>query len=287
MGIHSAISLNYIGSLSYIGLLNYNGFFLPTHLTNSVSKPLTPSVFRRIFFYWAAFWAIVSTIFSATGSVTHNLLSKDIRVFRLWSRIWGRSMTMGMAIRVKTVQRVPLDLSKAYVFAINHQVALDIPAVGIGIPCPFGWVAKSELAKVPFLGASIKNSPSVFIDRSHPKKSVESMQIAGERIQKGLSVAIFPEGSRSHSTQIQEFKRGAFILAIAAGVPVVPVTILNALELFNEKTRLARPGTMHIVIGKPINIDGWTRKDIPRLMGLVRDVMQGELDSWNRPNALP
>ncbi len=250
-------------------------------------KPLTFSIGRRVFFAWAALWAVISTIFSAIGSVTHNILSKDIRVFRLWSRIWGRSMTFGMAIRVKTVIRTPLDESKAFVFAINHQVALDIPAVGIGIPCPFGWVAKAELAKVPFLGASIRNSPSVFIDRSHPKKSVESMQIAGERIRRGLSVAIFPEGSRSHSHKVGEFKRGAFMLAIEAGVPVVPVTILNAVELFNEKTKLARPGTMHIVVGKPIPIDGWTRKDIPRLMEEVRVVMERELELWNHPNPLP
>jgi len=194
---------------------------------------------------------------------------------------------MGMAIRVKTTQRVPLDVTKAYVFAINHQVALDIPAVGIGIPCPFGWVAKAELASVPFLGASIKNSPSVFIDRSHPKKSVESMRVAAARIRTGLSVAIFPEGSRSHSSTLQDFKRGAFMLAIEAGVPVVPVTILNALDLFNEKTHLARPGTMQIIIGEPINIEGWTRADIPRLMTEVHDVMQRELDDWNRPVRLP
>ena len=242
---------------------------------------------RRLFFYWAALWAVIATIFSAIGSISHNLLSKDIRVFRRWSRIWGRSMTLGMGIRVKTVQRVPLDESKAFVFAINHQVALDIPAVGIGIPCPFGWVAKAELANVPFLGASIRNSPSVFIDRSHPKKSVESMRIAGERIRKGLSVAIFPEGSRSHSSVVQEFKRGAFMLAIEAGVPVVPVTILNALELFNEKTKLARPGIMHIVIGEPIPIDGWTRSDIPRLMDEVRIVMERELAAWNQPQVVP
>jgi len=208
-------------------------------------------------------------------------------VFRLWSRIWGRSMTFGMAIRVETVLRTPLSESEAFVFAINHQVALDIPAVGIGIPCPFGWVAKAELAKVPFLGASIRNSPSVFIDRSHPKKSVESMKVAGERIRKGLSVAIFPEGSRSHSHSVGEFKRGAFMLAIEAGVPVVPVTILNAVDLFNEKTKLARPGTMHIVVGKPIPIDGWTRKDIPRLMDEVRVVMERELELWNHPKPLP
>jgi 1-acyl-sn-glycerol-3-phosphate acyltransferase len=256
-------------------------------MTQRRSRPLTPTIGRRLFFIWAALWAVISTIFSTIGSVTHNVLSKDIRAFRLWSRIWGRSMTLGMAIRVKTTQRVPLDESGAYVFAINHQVALDIPAVGIGIPCPFGWVAKAELANVPFLGSSIKNSPSVFIDRSHPKKSIESMRVAGERIRKGLSVAIFPEGSRSHSAELQEFKRGAFMLAIEAGVPVVPVTILNALDLFNEKTKLARPGTMHIIIGEPIHIEGWTRSDIPRLMDEVRAVMQRELDEWNRPDVLP
>ena len=74
---------------------------------------------------------------------------------------------------------------------------------------------------------------------------------------------------------------------IKAGVPVVPVTILNAVELFNEKTKLARPGTMHIVVGKPIPIDGWTRKDIPRLMEEVRVVMERELELWNHPNPLP
>lgn len=244
--------------------------------------PLTPTLGRKVFFYWAALWAAVSTIFSAIGSVSHNVFSKDGRAFRLWSRIWGRSMTLGMGIRVRTIQRVVLDESKAYVFAINHQVALDIPAAGIGIPCPFGWVAKAELAKVPFLGASIKNSPSVFIDRSHPKKSVESMRIAGERIRKGTSVAIFPEGSRSHSKEIQEFKRGAFMLAIEAQVPVVPVTILNGIELLNEKTKLGRPGVMHIVVGAPIHIEGWTRSDIPKLMENVREVMQHELDEWER-----
>lgn len=281
-GIRNRISK----SNNQVRLLQSTSFLALSDL-HSISGPLTPTFGRRLFFYWAALWAVISTIFSAIGSVSHNLLSKDIRVFRWWSKIWGRSMTLGMAIRVKTHQRTPLDFSTAYVFAINHQVALDIPAVGIGIPCPFGWVAKAELAKVPFLGSSIKNSPSVFIDRSHPKKSVESMKIAGERIRKGLSVAIFPEGSRSHSSVIQEFKRGAFLLAIEAGVPVVPVTILNALELFNEKTMLARPGTMHIVIGEPISIDGWTRNDIPKLMERVREVMQRELDQWNRSIALP
>ena len=221
------------------------------------------------------------TVFSGIGTVVHHTLSSDIRVFKLWSRIWGRSILFFAGMRVHIEQRGQLpDL--AYVFALNHQVSLDIPAAGIVIPRPFGWVAKAELSKVPFLGAAIKHSPSVFIDRSHPKKSIESIRVAGERIRNGLSVAIFPEGSRSGSDVLQPFKKGAFVLAIEAGVPVVPVTILDAYCLFNEKEKLARPGKMHIVIGEPIRIDGWSRKDIPRLMEEVRSTMQDELDRWNR-----
>jgi 1-acyl-sn-glycerol-3-phosphate acyltransferase len=146
----------------------------------------------------------------------------------------------------------------------------------------FGWVAKAELGRVPFLGWAIKASPSVFVDRSQPRKSVESIHTAAEKIRGGVSVAIFPEGSRSYSGELGPFMRGAFVLAIEAGVPVVPVTIKNAHELFNEKTKLARPGTLHITVGKPIAIDGWTRSDIPRLMEEVRIAMQSELDAWSR-----
>jgi len=108
------------------------------------------------------------------------------------------------------------------------------------------------------------------------------MRIAGEKIRSGISVAIFPEGSRSHSGELSAFKRGAFLLAIEAQVPVVPVTILNAHTIFNEKTHQARPGTMHIHFGEPIPIEGMSRGDIPKLMDTVKTRMQVELDAWNR-----
>ena len=254
----------------------------PIKSSRSSAPELEYSLGRRLFYFWTMFWAVWTTIFSAIGTVSNLWISNDIRVFRRWSRIWGKSTLFGAGIKVHVKQKVSLSQEDAYVFALNHQVSLDIPAAGIVIPCPFGWVAKAELAKVPFLGASIKHSPSVFIDRSHPKKSIESIQVAGEQIRNGLSVAIFPEGSRSGHRDLLPFKKGAFLLAIEAGVPVVPVTLLNACTLFNEKTKLARPGVLQIVLGEPISIDGWTRKDIPRLMDDVRQAMQDELDTWNR-----
>lgn len=110
------------------------------------------------------------------------------------------------------------------------------------------------------------------------------MRLAGEQIRDGVSVAIFPEGSRSHGETLQPFKRGAFLLAIEAQVPVVPVTIVNGYRLFNEATRKARPGTMHIHFGQPIDITGWDRKDIPRLVEQVRDAMMGHLPVSSEPS---
>lgn len=233
-------------------------------------------------------WAALVTIICSTGTVVTMWVTSNPRAFNFWSTVWGVGMTAGMGIGIRTRLAVPLPKDQPYVFAINHQVALDIPAVGSAIPVPFGWVAKAELERVPFLGAAIRSSPSVFIDRSHPKRSIETMKVAGERIRNGVSVAIFPEGSRSHSTELGDFKRGAFLLAIEAQVPVVPVTIVNGPELFNEKTRTARPGMMRIEVGEPIDIQGWTRADIPRLMEAVREVMQVHLpEGGTGPKQVP
>jgi 1-acyl-sn-glycerol-3-phosphate acyltransferase len=246
------------------------------------------TLLQRIFFVWAMLWTSLVMVVCGVGTVVTMWFTSNPRAFNFWSTVWGVGITTGMGIRIRTRFSSPLPTDQPYVFAINHQVALDIPAVGSAIPVPFGWVAKAELQRVPFLGASIRSSPSVFIDRSHPKRSIETMKVAGERIRNGVSIAIFPEGSRSHSSELGEFKRGAFLLAIEAQVPVVPVTIINAHTLFNEKARTARPGIMRIEVGDPIDIQGWTRSDIPKLMECVRDVMQSHLpDSGTGQKRVP
>lgn len=237
------------------------------------SAPIVSFFLQRLFFLWAVLWAALTTAVCGIGTVITLTLTSNPWAFNFWSKVWGVGVTAGMGIRIRTRFAEPLAVDRSCVFAINHQVALDIPAVGSAIPVPFGWVAKAELQRVPVLGLAIRSSPSVFIDRSHPKRSVETMKMAGEQIRSGVSVAIFPEGSRSHSHRLGPFKRGAFLLAIEAQVPVVPVTVVNAHELLNEKTRCARPGILTIHVGRPIHIEGWGRADIPRLMDEVRKAM--------------
>ncbi len=222
------------------------------------------------------------TLISACGSVLSNLVVRRIGVFRWWSIFWGRSMFLGVGIRVKYHRKVDLDPSRTYVFASNHQNALDIPIAAIAVPCPFGYVAKAALERVPVLGLAIRFSPSVIVDQSHPRRSLASMQRAGRQIRQGLSVIIFPEGKRSYQRDLLPFKKGAFLLAMEAGVPIVPVTIVDAYRLFHEKRRLARPGIIHVVVGEPISLEGMTRRDIPELMDRLAREIQSELDNTPR-----
>ncbi|MCH8276239.1 MAG: 1-acyl-sn-glycerol-3-phosphate acyltransferase, partial [Bacteroidetes bacterium] len=141
----------------------------------SEAEGISPTVFRRLFFLWAVVWGSLMTLISACGSVLSNLVVRRIGVFRWWSIFWGRSMFLGVGIRVKYHRKVDLDPSRTYVFASNHQNALDIPIAAIAVPCPFGYVAKAALERVPVLGLAIRFSPSVIVDQSHPRRSLASM----------------------------------------------------------------------------------------------------------------
>ena len=219
-------------------------------------------------------WATLMTVVSAIGYVATALVVRRRGVFRQWSMFWARSIMFGTGIRLECRRAQKLDCGASYVFAANHQIMLDIPLSALAVDCPFGFVAKGELARVPFLGWAIKASPSVLVDRSNPRSTYESMKQAGENIRAGTSVIIFPEGARSYSREIAPFQKGAFLLALEAGVPIVPVTIVDAYEVLDEKRRVARPGVVRIEVGRPIPLKGMTRKDLPALMQTVREAIE-------------
>lgn len=236
-----------------------------------------PTVGTRLHFAWFALVALLVTIPCSLAQLVSHQFTPTARNFQRWSSLWGRLILRGTGIRVRVTERARLDPEQPYVFVANHQNLLDILALAAGLPHPFGFVAKAELARVPFLGFAIRNSASVFLDRSDPRRSIESLQEAGARIRSGTSVLVFPEGARSYAAALQPLKKGAFAVAVEAGVPLVPVTILGAYRLMNEQTKTSRPGTIHIVVGTPISIEGRRRRDIPEIMERVQQQMESEL----------
>lgn len=239
-----------------------------------------------LFYWWGTLWRSLMTIVYATGYVASYLLKPSGEQFKKWGTRWARAILWGRGVSVETAWRADLDPSQPYVFVANHQNEYDIMAMLVALRQPFGFVAKAELEKVPFLGAALRNSPCVFVDRSDPRRSLASIKRAGEHIRDGNAVLVFAEGERSYSRYLLPFMRGAFVLAVEAGVPVVPVTIVDGFRVLHEQWHTARPGTLHVVVGTPISLEGKTRRDIPALMDAVRAQLTAELAPlWEAPDA--
>lgn len=253
-------------------------------MTRRASKPettpgdeLRATWKTRLFAVWAVGWASLMTVVFAVGYLVSNLIRSKPGTFRWWASRWGRSILFGIGVRLHVEERGELDPAQPYVFIANHQNALDIPVLAAALRHPFGFVAKAELEKTPFLGWVLQHSPSVFVDRRDPRRSLESIRRAGERIRNGNSVIIFPEGERTFCGEMVPFQKGAFVLAVEAGVPMVPLAIRDAYRVLDERRHAARPGVIHVVVGEPIPLENQRRRDIPMLMEKAREAIAREL----------
>ena len=127
-------------------------------------------------------------------------------------------------------------MEKPQIFMANHQSDFDILIVLAHIPGQFRWIAKKELFKIPIFGKAMRNAGYIEIDRQNHEKALKSLDEAAQKIREGKSVVTFPEGTRSRDGKIRPFKQGMFHLAIRAGVPIVPISIIGAREIMPKRT---------------------------------------------------
>jgi putative phosphoserine phosphatase/1-acylglycerol-3-phosphate O-acyltransferase len=167
------------------------------------------------------------------------------------------------------------------VFLINHQSSLiDLLVTTTVLRGGFTAVAKREAAGIPVIGNLLKLADFAFVDRSDGDQARNAFAEAGERLLAGTSVVVAPEGTRSYSPQVGQFKKGAFHLAMQAGVPIVPIVIRNAGELMWRNARTARPGTVDVLVHEPIDTAGWTKADLDRTVVDVRRFYVDTLEQW-------
>lgn len=247
---------------------------LPPH---AVHGPPEPTLLRHLAALWGGLVLSVATPVFATGAVCSYAIWKTPRSYGRWARGWARTLSIGAGMPVHVHFRSEIDTSKPVVYVANHQNAFDIPAMILGMPHDVGFMAKAALQHAPALGFALKYSPSVFVDRSDPRKAVQSLKEAGEKIRGGNAVVIFPEGCRTYSDGLLPFMRGAFLLAVEAGVPIVPVTLLDSYKRLDERHAVLVPGHVHLVVDAPIPLEGKTRQDVPALMDEVYEIMRQNL----------
>jgi len=175
-------------------------------------------------------------------------------------RFWAKLILMISGVTVTVKGGESLKNGNPYIFAGNHQSQFDIFAVQGFLGHDFRWLAKKELFDVPIFGAALRRVGNISVDRSHSRAAVKSLDEAAQRIAAGTSVLIFPEGTRSKDGQLLPFKSGAMVLAIKAGVPVVPMAIVGTHAVLPKGRLLAKSGQVVIRLGEPIETSGYKVK---------------------------
>jgi 1-acyl-sn-glycerol-3-phosphate acyltransferase len=193
-------------------------------------------------------------------------------------RIWARAALRAAGVRVVTHdERFIGPASEPRVYVSNHVSWFEIFALATVLP-HYRFVAKKELAAIPVFGRAVKEVAGIFIDRGNRKAAFQSYAEAADQMKAGVSVAVFPEGTRGRSYELRPFKKGPFVLAIAAQAPVVPVVSWGTREIQGKGDIAIHSGVCDLTFLEPIATTGMTYDDRDRLMSTVWHRMAAELE---------
>lgn len=216
---------------------------------------------------------ILVTAFMAVMVILVSFVSAGSDVTHKVGRIWAKCILALSNIRVIVKGLSNLKPNRSYIYMPNHISNFDIPVLQAYLPVQFRWLAKAELYKIPIFGYAMKRAGYISIDRSDRKSAIESLNKAAKIIRNGVSVIIFPEGTRSRTNNVQPFKKGGFFLAVDSGVPIIPIIIHGTEQIMAKNQISIKPGNVTLEIAKPINSSDYTRKTKDDLMEKVRDII--------------
>jgi 1-acyl-sn-glycerol-3-phosphate acyltransferase len=225
----------------------------------------------RTIFVWSCI-VIATLVLGFLVLITYPFDRKG-RVAHHYARLWGKVALLANRVKVRVEGLERLKGKGPYIFMSNHQGSYDIFALLGHLPFQFKWLAKKELFSIPFFGWTMAAAGYISIDREGTRKTVEAMNEAAQKIRDGMSVVIFPEGSRSPDGLIQSFKKGGFTLAIKSKVPIVPIAIAGSRDIMSKDKLTASSGEIRVRIDHPIEIRNCSMKDREPLMEKVNNTI--------------
>ena len=173
-------------------------------------------------------------------------------------RTWSRLLLRIAGVRVEVEAAENIDLAAPQVVVVNHTSWFDPLVLAGYCPGPYVFVAKKEVARVPFFGTAVGACGHIYIDRSDRDLAVKSLDVARERLEDdGSSIIMFAEGTRSATGELQRFKKGPFVLAIQAGADVVPTAVIGSRDVMKKNGLLVHPGVIRLRFGTPIAVDSY------------------------------
>ena len=222
-------------------------------------------------FVWLGFWSLLCMCLMILALPFRTL---RVRLGNFCGKMIGPVVSWLVGAKITNPDSKKLNSSKPAIFVTNHASALDI-FIGMAL-CPYGGcgVGKKEILRIPFFGLAYWLAGHLLIDRGNNAKAVASMKKLSDFVKaKGLSIWIWPEGTRSLDGKLIPFKKGFVHLALATGLPVVPVIVHGAHKVWPAKTMQFYPGEVKVEVLDPIKTNNWTKETIDEHIEEVKGFM--------------
>ena len=224
---------------------------------------------------------VLLTIFVASSVIIAGFLGDTNVVSYYLPKFWSKCAFWLFLLRVKVEGRENIKKEESYVFLANHQGYYDIFLVYGYLGHNFKWMMKEYLRKIPFVGYACAKSKQIYLADGISGIS-KAVQQSRETLRGGMSMVIFPEGTRTRTGKMSPFKRGSFMLANEIGLPIVPLTINGSFDVFSRNAKSVSYGTVTLTIHKPITAEERQGKATKVIMQDVYDIINGGLEEKYR-----
>jgi putative phosphoserine phosphatase/1-acylglycerol-3-phosphate O-acyltransferase len=236
----------------------------PIRHFRSRGRPSVEAVARTA----ASYASLVPSLWAGAGLALANRSRRDGVNVALST--WSDVATALAGIELDVEGEEHLWSHRPAVFTFNHQSAVDTLLIAKLLRRDFTGIAKQEVRQNPLFGPAFAFAGVVFIDRSDSKKAIDALEPAVQALKEGRSIAIAPEGTRSRTQHLGAFKKGAFHIAMQAGVPIVPIVFKNALDVLPRGALVLRPANVRAVVLPPIDTSAWTREGLDGEIEAIR-----------------
>ncbi len=221
----------------------------------------------------------VMTIIIGISVILVGWVNPYSQAVNILGRIWSRSILWAAGAKVIVEGLENIDPNTSYVIMGNHQSHFDVPAIFCSVKTlTIRFFTKRELFSIPLFGWAMKFAGMIKIDRSNRKKAIESMNQAVDATHKGVSLVVFPEGTRSSDGEFQKFKKGGFVISIRGDIPILPVSVSGSRLILKKHTLKVDPGVIKIVFGKPVETKEYGQENKSDLIAKLQEIIEGNMD---------
>src|SRR6187402_2933624 len=223
----------------------------------------------------------IYTIVLGTLSLVSSLFDRNGYFAHWCARTWSRLILTTSGVRVVARGLERLEPGRTYVFVSNHQSIYDIPILFWSLPYQLRIIAKESLGNFPFLGWHLRRTGHMLVDRRHPDRS-RIFGWASRLTSNGLSLIVFPEGTRSRTGMMGKFKGGSIMLAMQAGLPIVPISVIGSRHVMKKGELTTRPGNVKLIVHEPIELPANAEPSVNQVRELadrVREVIRPSVEA--------